>query len=429
MKYIHVLPSFPSFEGKGLFGFTYGPLQQKDMEIYYIHVEKGHDTFMVSKRIVRIYYVVSGYGYFTIDNQKYDVHPGMLVEVSPKLEFSYSGEMTLLGISRPRWFAGNDTHTKWNTDVFQGAFARVEEHESRLAHLARTKIFGKSPASAYLRIHRRLWRNLPALVSDFGPVRSYGNLVHGLARVYGFRGQTIGAYFLQNRPQLELIRRLAVQSAKAGALTIAVLGCAAGAEAYSIAWVVRSANPELKLSIHVIDSSRFALEIAELGAYSKDADSIGRVTEREIDELFDRDGDTVKVKSWIKEGIQWRVGDIGETEILDTLGSYDIVVASNFLGHMYPRKAEKCLRNIARLARPDGYLIISGVDLDIRTKVATDLKWRPVNQLLEDVHEGDSSVRALWPWHYSGLEPFDKKRQDWGRRYATAFHVVPQDNA
>ena len=53
MRYIYSLPTSISFDGKGLFGYTFGPLNQKDVEIYYIEVEKGHDTFMISKKITR----------------------------------------------------------------------------------------------------------------------------------------------------------------------------------------------------------------------------------------------------------------------------------------------------------------------------------------------------------------------------------------
>src|SRR5271169_1399822 len=117
MPHIYSLPTAASFTGKGLLGYTFGPLNQKDLEIYYIEVEKGHDVFMISKKITRTYYVLSGSGYFTIDNQKYDVHAGMLVEVPPKVEYCYSGRMRLITLSRPRWFSGNDTFTKWNPDV------------------------------------------------------------------------------------------------------------------------------------------------------------------------------------------------------------------------------------------------------------------------------------------------------------------------
>ena len=75
MPYVYSLPTSVSFTGKGLFGYTFGPLNQKDLEIYYIEVEKGHDVFMVSKKITRIYYVLTGSGYFTIADRKYDRQP------------------------------------------------------------------------------------------------------------------------------------------------------------------------------------------------------------------------------------------------------------------------------------------------------------------------------------------------------------------
>jgi hypothetical protein len=52
-----VLPLF--LVEAGYIGYTYGPLDQRDLEVYYIEIEKGHDTFMVSKKITRIYYVLS----------------------------------------------------------------------------------------------------------------------------------------------------------------------------------------------------------------------------------------------------------------------------------------------------------------------------------------------------------------------------------
>src|SRR5215469_9584654 len=96
MSYIYSLPLSTAFDGRGLFGYSFGPLKQKDSDIYYIEVEKGHDTFMISKKIARTYYVLGGSGYFTIADRKYDVSPGMLVEVPPKVEYAYSGKMKLI---------------------------------------------------------------------------------------------------------------------------------------------------------------------------------------------------------------------------------------------------------------------------------------------------------------------------------------------
>ena len=310
------------------------------------------------------------------------------------------------------------------SDVIQGDLPLVANDGS-------WKIFGKSLINTYLVLNGRLWRKLPASLSTFGPIRSYGNLVHALARRHDARAQAPRTFFLRNRPQLELIRRLTERSAEADTMRVAVLGCSIGVEAYSIAWKIRSARPDLKLILHAIDISKRAVEFGKCGRYSLAAQQLAdtnifeRMSETELMELFDRDGDVVTVKSWIKERINWQVGDVTEPEALDSLGPQDILVANNFLCHMYPSMAERCLRNIARVVRPHGYLLVSGVDLDVRTKVADELGWLPVQELLEEIHAGDPCMKTFWPWHYAGLEPLNKKRKDWKRRYAAAFQLVP----
>jgi SAM-dependent methyltransferase len=142
-----------------------------------------------------------------------------------------------------------------------------------------------------------------------------------------------------------------------------------------------------------------------------------------MEDFFHFDGAAASVKSWIRDGIDWQVGDAGDPQLIDTLGPQDIVVANNFLCHMRPWEAERCLRNIARLVDRPGYLVVSGIDLDVRMKVAVDLDWRPLQELLDEIHEGDSGMRGFWPFHYAGLEPLNKKRRDWRVRYAAAFQL------
>jgi SAM-dependent methyltransferase len=134
---------------------------------------------------------------------------------------------------------------------------------------------------------------------------------------------------------------------------------------------------------------------------------------------LDREGSRLRVKPWAREGISWDVGDAGDPGILDALGPQDIVVANRFLCHMDPGDAERCLRNLARLVRPGGHLFVSGLDLDVRTRVAEDLGWQPVHDAIEDLHDGDPSLRRGWPCSYWGLEPLDKGRNDWRVRYAS----------
>jgi chemotaxis methyl-accepting protein methylase len=430
MQYVYMRPPVTSFEGDGLFGYTFGPLKN-DVDFYYIEVTHGHDTFMISQKIARTYYILSGNGYFTIAGDKYEVGPGMLVEVPPKVEYSYSGQMKIIAFSQPRWFAGNDKITRFNPDVFGAEAPRLAgEEPSRLARLVRSRIFGKSPISRYLRLSQRLWNRLPPSFTEFGPMRRYGNCLHALAKLHDARTQAFSTFFLRNRPQLELVRRL-VERSQADSLRVAVLGCSTGAEAYSLAWTIRSARPDLRLIMHAIDISRRAVEVARRGVYSlssrqvTDSNIFERMTQAEIEEVFDRDGDFVVVKPWIREGIEWQVGDAGGSGVGAALSPQDIVVANNFLCHMPNAAAEKCLHTIACLVRPYGYLLVSGIDVDVRTKVAIDLGWKPVEELLEQIHEGDPCLREFWPCHYGGLEPLDKNRPDWRRRYAAAFQLIP----
>jgi SAM-dependent methyltransferase len=291
--------------------------------------------------------------------------------------------------------------------------------------------FGKSLIRAYMRLNQRLWNKLPSSIVGLGPVRSYGGFLHALARMQEDRGQLFHTFFLRNQPALELIRRLVERRASGDTLRVAVLGCSTGAEAYSVAWRIRSARPDLKLVFHAVDISPQALEFAKKGAYSPTVsqfagtDMFDRMTDAAIDDLFDREGELFTIKSWIKEGMQWHVGDVGQSEIVSILGVQDIVVANNFLCHMDASAAERCLRNIASLVSPHGYLFVSGIDLDVRTKVAKDLGWIPVQELLEEIHDGDPRMGVNWPFHYAGLEPLNKKRRDWKLRYAAAFYLLP----
>ena len=320
--------------------------------------------------------------------------------------------------------------TKFNHDVVQEYHTCARDNISWLKRLVRLTVFGKSPTNAYLRVNKRVWTLLPTSFMNFGLIRSYGDLLHTLVRLQGVRGQLFHTFFLRNRPALELIRRIVERKSHTDILRVAVLGCSAGAEAYSIAWRIRSARPDLKFILDAVDISEQALEIARRGMYSlassqfAGSDIFDGMTSAEVEELFDRNGDVLAVKSWIKEGINWRVGDVGQAEIVEALGPQDIVVANNFLCHMDAPVAERCLRNIARLVSPAGYLFVSGIDLDIRTRVAEDLGWHPLGELLEEIHKGDPRMGKYWPFEYASLEPLNKRRRNWRLRYAAVFQLA-----
>jgi SAM-dependent methyltransferase len=302
--------------------------------------------------------------------------------------------------------------------------------QAMLSRMAGVRILGKSPLGVYLRLNEWIWNRLPRSLTDLRPITFYGHLMHSLVRVQAGRQMYLGTLFLRNRAELELIRRLSSLASKAGrAMKIAVLGSSNGAEVYSIAWAVRSAQPDLKLILQAVDISAEVLRFAQKGVYAPGVSELvnepvlERMTAKEMEEMFDREGEDFRVKPWIGMGIDWRLGDAGDPGMVDALGLQHIVVANRFLCHMRPADAERCLRNIARFVAPGGYLFVSGIDLDVRTKVATGLGWKPVPDLLEQIHDGDQTLRVSWPYKYWGLEPIDRRRRDWKVRYASVFQV------
>jgi hypothetical protein len=306
--------------------------------------------------------------------------------------------------------------------------------QSIFARAARLKLFGKSPAKVYLRLNKPVWEIIPPALQDSSLVHDYGTWLQSLVRLSATREQYFGTFFLRNRPALELTRRIADKKARGATLRIAVLACSAGAEVYSILWTIRSARPDLKVLVRAVDISQKILSFAENGVYASDTSGLvgssifERLTTHEIKHMFDWEDDVASVKPWLREGITWQLGDASSPELIRTLGTQDIVVANNFLCHMEPPAAEGCLRNISGLLDRGGYLFVSGVDLEVRAKVARELGWRPIPELLEQIHDGDPCVRNDWPWKWWGLEPLSRSKPDWQWRYAAFFEVSDGNN-
>lgn len=297
--------------------------------------------------------------------------------------------------------------------------------------LSKVKILRKCMGRPFLRANEWVWNRLPPSLSALRPVCIYGMFLQSLVRLRTKRMQFHGTLFFRNRPALELIRSLAAQKPQGSTLRLTVLGCSNGAEVCSILWTIRSARPDLELEIHAIDTSAEILEVAQNGVYSLGENPLlpnvpimERLSESEMSKLFDKeDEDAVRIKPWIAQGVRWQLGDAGDPSLAGRFERADIVVANNFLCHMEPADAERCLHNLPHFVLPGGYLFVSGVDLEVRTKVARELGWAPVSDLLEEIHEGDPCVRNDWPWKYWGLEPFDRQKPDWKTRYAAFFQI------
>jgi chemotaxis methyl-accepting protein methylase/mannose-6-phosphate isomerase-like protein (cupin superfamily) len=443
MSYVLAASSSPSFTLKGMAGYEFKPVKDEDFAVHLLDVQKGHDTFMISKALTRIYYIIEGAGVFTIDNQKYDVVPGLIVEVPPGVEYSYTGSMKILLVSHPRWFAGNERMTRSNPDVvgehgvvgtivvrLRRYLLRIREQKARL-HLVQIFL-----VTRYLWVARGIWRRIPARLRSLPVLVRYGAHLHSLVLRFVDRRQNHSTFFFRNRAELELMRRLTAHASQGSSIDVAVIACSKGCEVYSIAWTLKTARPDLTINLGAVDVSPEIVEFAKRGVYSLhdvDIDTYRDqlpgyspfmfMSESEKHEMFDQDGEIVRVKSWVKEGISWHRADAGDPELRSILGLHDIVIANRFLCHMEPTVAERILRNVSRILKPGGYLFVSGVDLDVRMRVAMDMKWEPVTELMEEIHDGDPSLRDGWPLDYWAKEPIEPGRRDAMIRYASAFKI------
>ena len=303
----------------------------------------------------------------------------------------------------------------------------------------------------YLARAGQVWKHLPSRVRQLGLCQAWGRHLDRLVRIYADRRQYVATFFLRNRAELDLVSHLAACKPLGARLDMTVLACSKGAEVYSMIWAIRSARPDLRLKVHAIDISQEIVDFATHGVYSlsgsdavassddeaarrkgdvsygtsrdQNASMFERVSSEEMAAIFDYDDHQARVKPWLREGITWMCGDAGDPALLEAIGPQDIVVANRFLCHMQPPQAESCLRAIGKLVRPGGYLFVTGIDLDVRAKVALHSDWIPVTDLAREIHEGDTSILAGWPLEYWGLEPFDGQRPDWRIRYASVFQI------
>lgn len=108
--------SKPTYKQKGVSGYQF-QIKNKNVEIYFTDVSKGHDSYLISKKITHTYYILEGRGAFDVAGKIYKVKKGNLIETEPGVEYTYSGKMKMLLIMNPPYFKGNDIKTKKNFRV------------------------------------------------------------------------------------------------------------------------------------------------------------------------------------------------------------------------------------------------------------------------------------------------------------------------
>ena len=277
-----------------------------------------------------------------------------------------------------------------------------------------------------------LWGRLSPTSRSTMAGRACGRFLHKRACARQQRkpvDSTFHTFFLRNAPQFEVFRQLLEERPHNSVARIAAIGSSSGAELYSAVWVARSARPDMRILATGVEIDPAAIEKAKTAAYARTDHELQRLPEGEVERLctaqplplFVSDGDVLKVPERVREAASWVLHDARSPELLKAIGPQDFVFANNILCHMYDPEAELCLRNIARLVTPGGYLFMYGVDLDVKSRVVRSIGFIPVSYMIEEVYLADWNALAHWPFTYWGREPLDTTRREWHVRYGSVF--------
>jgi len=274
------------------------------------------------------------------------------------------------------------------------------------------------------RVVETFWNGLPQQVRSWKPTRALGRRIHRRACRIHARGGACYTRFFRNLPQLELIRDLVLERPPGPPVKILSLGCSTGAELYSALWLIRTARPTQQVQALGVDISEECIQAASRGVYPFRVPevAVGGVSENSHERFLTREAKTLVVLDWIKESVRWAVGDACSPDLAAHFGRHDVVFANNFLFQMPPDRSEACLRNLTPLVAPNGYLVVSGVDLDLRSRILGELGFVPVTARYEEIHTAED-VHTAWPLRAWGLEPIDRTHDDWPARYATVFRL------
>jgi SAM-dependent methyltransferase len=283
-------------------------------------------------------------------------------------------------------------------------------------------IRSQQPRALSDRAIQMFWNGLPRGVPSWKLTQALGRRIHRRACRVQARGGGCYTRFFRNLPQLELLRDLVLERPRGVPVKIVSLGCSTGAELYSALWMIQTARPEQEVQALGIDSSETCIEAAARGVYPLRVIEVAGISETSYEGLFTREGKTLRVQDWLKKAVTWSIGDVCSSDVAARFGLHDVVIANHFLVQMRPGRAAACLRNLARLVAPDGYLVVSGVDLDVRSPVLRELGFVPVTARCEEIHAAED-VHTAWPLRFWGLEPMDRRRQDWPSRYTSIFRL------
>ncbi len=208
-----------------------------------------------------------------------------------------------------------------------------------------------------------------------------------------------------------------------GSLDVLVFAGSNGAEAYTLASVLRNCLPNTALRIVCSDLHEEMVARGRAGRYTRDEVlHHPHITEHFLQSTFDYDGDTFVVKPDIRSLVSFRTANLLDSALPSQFAPAELVLAQNVMFHLRPADAERAFTHVAALLKPRSALCINGMDLGLRTRLTQEAGLAPLAFNARSIHdESRSHISAAWWRYYYGLEPYWALQPDHRRRYATIF--------
>jgi chemotaxis protein methyltransferase CheR len=206
-------------------------------------------------------------------------------------------------------------------------------------------------------------------------------------------------------------------------LRILVFGCSNGSEPYSMASILASRRPDVRFDILAIDIEKSMVEKALTGRYSRhEVMKNGPPSADFLTSTFLEDDDGFEVRPEIRQRVTFQIADVLDAGLISRIARADIVVAQNFLYHLYRKDSRTAFAHLCALLKPRAALFVDGMDIDLRYTLTKKAGLMPLDYLIPEIHGDAMTLRGgPWPWSYWGLEPLNTARSDWKQRYATIY--------
>ena len=206
-------------------------------------------------------------------------------------------------------------------------------------------------------------------------------------------------------------------------LSINILACSTGAEAYTVASELIAKFPGLDFKVHGSDLHEETIARARAARYTSAEVFLNEnIPDEFVVRMFDPTGEDFIVKPAICEKVSFTRADLLDPDLAQRFEPADIVFIQNVFFHLEPADAITAFENVLGLLKNRSALFIDGMELDMKERLTARAGLIPLAYKCREIYSSARRhVPARWWNYYYGTEPYMVFRRGRLRRYSTIF--------